>query len=297
MAVKGIVTEIQRFSLKDGPGIRTTVFLKGCNMACQWCHNPETISPRPQLLRYPHLCIGCGACAAVCNTGAIGPDGFVREKCMECGMCTNECFSGALEMAGIEMDVDAVMREVLQDADYYRNSGGGLTISGGEVICQPEFACALLESAKAAGISAAIETNMHADWAVYEKLIPLLDLVMPDIKIISGNAHTKWTGVCNRPVLENIRRLSDAGIPVIIRTPVIPGVNDDPGEIELIAGFIAGLGNVQYYELLLYNPLGEGKYSALGIENRFRGAMPSDAGKQALLLKAAEKAGVPVRIG
>ena len=242
LEIKGTVTEIQRFSLKDGPGIRTTVFLKGCNMACRWCHNPETLSRAPQLMRYPGHCIACGMCIKVCENDAMTiMDGellFSREKCTDCGKCSNECFSGTLKLAGMEITVDDVMKEVLQDIDYYKNSGGGLTISGGEVICQPEFTKALLEAAKNEGISTAIETNMHAEWSVYENLLPLLDLVMLDIKLSCDEAHLQWTGVGNKLLLENTRKLAETGTPLVIRTPVIPGVNDTEEEIGRIAEIV-----------------------------------------------------------
>ncbi|MDR1061258.1 MAG: glycyl-radical enzyme activating protein [Clostridiales bacterium] len=300
--MKGIVTEIQRFSLKDGPGIRTTVFLKGCNMACKWCHNPETLSMGRELMRHPEHCISCGACISACRHGAMasGRDGgvaFSRDKCVSCGACADGCFTGALAMSGTEMGVDDVMREVMQDADYYRNSGGGITISGGEAMCQPEFADALLRAARDAGVSTAIETNMLADWNVYERLLPALDLVMLDIKLACDSEHRRWTGAGNARVLANAAKIAGR-IPTIIRTPIIPGVNDSAEAISPIASFIKGLGGkVEYYELLLYNPLGEGKYRALGMEHLFSGAKPAGEERQALLRKVAEGAGVPVRIG
>ena len=195
------------------------------------------------------------------------------------------------------MDVDEVMAEVIQDADYYRNSGGGVTLSGGEIAMQHEFAGELLAVLKAKGISTAVETNMLADWSRYEKLIPCLDLAMVDIKLFSEEEHRKWTGVGNQGILENIRKMSDTGIPIIVRTPVIPGVNDDEGEIGRIADFIASLRHVEYYELLQFNPLGESKYGALSLENEFAGVRPLDTGHMEPLAKAAERSRVPVRIG
>ena len=338
----GIITEIMRFSLKDGPGIRTTVFLKGCNMACKWCHNPETLSPEPQLMRYPALCIGCLACLGACPNGALelagagagagtggsytgdsaGGDAnagtsenanagenaggagnaegggaivFRHERCVACGACADRCYSGALVISGVRMGVGDVMREVMQDADYYRNSGGGLTVGGGEAGCQPEFTAELLRAAKEAGVSTAIETNMLADWPVYEQMLPYLDLVMLDIKCGDDAEHRKWTGAGNAEILANARRISELK-PTIIRTPVIPGVNDNAEEIAKIADIVGTMKNIICYELLLFNPLGEGKYAALGAANAFMGARPAGERLSAELKAATQRAGVPVKI-
>lgn len=271
--MKGIVTEIERFSLRDGPGIRTTVFLKGCNMRCKWCHNPETLQVAPQLLHYPEKCLGCGACA-------------------------DQCFSGALVLSGKEMDTEEVMAEILQDLPYYRNSGGGVTLSGGEVTCQPDFALELLRACRRQGIPTALETNLLAPWAVYEKLLPELDLLMFDVKVYDEEKHKKWTGVSNRAILENARKAAES-LPYLVRTPVIPGVNDTAEEIGAIAGFVHSLGgDLQYYELLRFNPLGEGKYTALDMANDFAGVRPGPEADTEPLAQAAREAGLAqVRIG
>ncbi|MCI9191783.1 MAG: glycyl-radical enzyme activating protein [Acutalibacter muris] len=300
--MKGVITEIERFSLRDGPGIRTTVFIKGCNMACKWCHNPETLQIRPQLMVYPEKCLGCGACVRACKSGARSiKDGrlrYDRALCTGCGACANSCFTGALVLSGREMTVEQVMEEILQDRAYYENSGGGVTLSGGELTTQPEFAKALLEAIKAQGISTALETNMHAPWHIYESLLPLVDLVMFDIKIFDAAAHKKWTGVGNDRILKNAKRLAESGKDFLVRTPVIPGVNDAEEEIGNIAEFVGGLGGAQYYELLLFNPLGESKYQALEADNRFKGTRPSPQDTAERLRRTAERrSGLPVRVG
>ena len=218
----GVLTAIQRFSLHDGPGIRSTVFFKGCNMRCAWCHNPETLSPAPEVLYYESKCVGCGACAAVCpsHTVAGGKMVYDRSKCDDGGRCAQVCFSGALEVCGFEADVDRVLFEVMQDEAYYARSGGGVTLSGGEVLLQPAFALDLLRALRARGVHTAIESNLNVPFSVLEPLLPELDLVMCDLKTWDDGLHRKYTGVSNARIKENIARLKETGVPVIVRTPV-----------------------------------------------------------------------------
>lgn len=301
MALKGIITDIERFSLKDGPGIRTTVFLKGCNMACKWCHNPETLAIKPQLMVYPEKCVSCSACLKACSVGARRLEKnqlvYDRLQCVGCGRCASVCYTGALEMSGKEMSVEEIMEEIMQDKAYYQNSGGGVTLSGGEISLQPEFVLELLTALKKENISTAIETNLYAPWEIYETFLPLVDLVMFDIKTFSNDLHKKWTGVENKRILENAEKIARSQKPYLVRTPVIPGVNDTEEEIGKIASFLKELGGAQYYELLLFNPLGESKYAALQMPNDFCGVTPTKNEKAMLLQKTAyEKSGISVRV-
>ena len=232
--IKGIVADIQRASLHDGPALRTTVFLKGCPLKCRWCHNPECISFEPQVLSYPEKCIGCG-------------------------MCKEGCYSGAKVICGKEMTSDDVLNEILLDKDYY-SEGGGVTFSGGEPMAQKEFLNELIDKCRDCGVNCAIETSMmYYD----EKIFKKLDLIMLDIKIWDEDIHKQYTGVGNRKILENIKRLDGLDIPIIIRTPVIPGVEQG---IDKISSFAKNLKNCICYELLPYHPLGVSKQKAIGIE-------------------------------
>ncbi len=292
----GIVTDIQRFSLNDGPGIRTTVFLKGCNARCQWCHNPETFSLQPELMIYPDRCFGCGACvdfdSARMEKGLPPP----REELTPASAA--RCFSGALTVSGREMTAEDVMREILQDKEYYVSSGGGVTVSGGECLMQPAFTKEILLACRANDIHTALETNLMYPWSALEELLPLLDLIMADIKLPDSDSYQRYTGIDNAQVLENVARLAETSIPSIIRTPVIPGVNDDDSMIRTIAQQAATAGaSLQYYELLNFNPLGASKYQGLNMTDIFTGKKPLPQQRMQELADAAGLAGIPVRIG
>ena len=297
--MKGMITTIQRFSLHDGPGIRSTVFFKGCGMRCPWCHNPETLNSGEEILFYRSKCVGCGACtlvSAACRLedGKMNPD---RESPEFTKKICDVCFSGALELCGKEVGIDEVMHEVLQDTDYYEQSGGGVTLSGGEVLMQADFAAELLKTLKEAGIQTAIESCMNASAETFEKLLPDLDLLMCDLKIADDEKHREWTSAGNTRIKENILLADQKGIPIILRTPVIPGVNNTTEDIRAIAEFASQLKHLKYYELLNFNPLGGSKYEALEKENRFKDARPlPEADLEAL--KDAALACVPeIRVG
>lgn len=247
--MKAFVTDIQRFSLTDGPGIRTSVFLQGCNMRCPWCHNPETIPLKPVEL-------------------------FYKEKCIGCGHCAEGCAAEARVMSSREMTVDEVMDEVRQDKLYYETSGGGVTVTGGEPSLHPEFVMELADRCHAEGIRIAIETNMTRPWQVIRPMLEKMDFIMCDLKLNLTVPHKEYTGLDNQTVFNSIGRTSRLGIPMIVRTPLVPGVTDAVENLHAIAEYIAKMDNIVRYEVLNFNPLGGSKREALGVANDFAEAKP-----------------------
>jgi pyruvate formate lyase activating enzyme len=298
-APTGLISDIQRFSIHDGPGIRSTVFFKGCNLRCFWCHNPETLALAPELQLYLDRCIGCGACFRACPHGAhVLQDGqhlFHRDLCRGCGACAETCYAQALVLVGRWMTVEEVMAEVRRDRPFYETSGGGVTLSGGEPLLQPEFAQALLAACRAEGLPTAIETAAQLPWARLAAALPVTDLVMMDIKLMDPQRHRAATGVGNARILANARRLGGSGVPLIARTPIIPGVNDSEADVAAIAAFVAELPNLVYYELLPFHPLAAGKYASLGMDYRARDLKAPSKERMEALAEAARRAGIPVR--
>lgn len=298
----GLITNIQRFSLHDGPGIRTTVFLKGCNLRCFWCHNPEDIDLRPEVQFFPERCIFCGACVETCpqaahGMGAAGEHHFLRERCDGCGLCVEGCFAKALVLVGTRYDVPQVMAEILADAAFYASSGGGVTLSGGEPLLQLDFACALLDACRGAGIHTAIETAANLAWERVAAILPRVDLVMMDIKHMDSAQHRAATGVPNERILANAARLGTQPQPLIVRTPIIPGVNDSADDVAAIAAFAATLPNLLYYELLPYHPMATSKYRSLDLDYRAAALVPPTSTQMADLAATAAAHGIPVRTG
>ncbi len=273
--MKGIITDIQRFSVHDGPGIRTTVFLKGCSNRCAWCHNPETFIFTPQLEFYPERCLTCGACITACprevHSIAGGRHAVNKDHCNHCGLCTEVCYTGALVMTGREVTVEEVMEQLRMDEPYYKRSGGGVTLSGGEPVLQWEFAEEIVKRCKEAGIHTALQTAGNYDFKCLEALLPYLDLVMYDMKAISEEIYEKLILGDRRQIMDNLKALDGWDIPVVVRTPVIGSVNDTVQEITGIARYLSELSHLVYYMLIPYHGLGKAKYDALGLgyENNF----------------------------
>jgi pyruvate formate lyase activating enzyme len=274
----GRVLNIQRYCSHDGPGIRTTVFLKGCSLRCKWCSNPESIRPKPELAYDPRLCTGkkeCGLCLKppFLEDAFYVVDGADDKIHVNWDLATDVdeamaslCPTSALYMFGRKMTVEEVLDEVEKDASFYRSSGGGITLSGGECLLQPDFGAALLEEAHNRGINTAIETACNVPWAFIEKVLPHVDTMLHDHKLTIPERHKKCTGVDNKRILENFKKAYETfpDIDFIARTPLIPGVNDDEEHIRAVLDFIRPHKNVIDYELLPYHRFGTAKYEFLG---------------------------------
>jgi len=293
-ARKGLVFHIQKFSLHDGSGIRTLVFLKGCPLACKWCANPEGQSHKPELAFRPEKCIGtgeCNRCRQVCEAGAIwagegeGAVEINREVCTDCGRCVDACPSEALELLGRYMSVEELIRIVEEDSSFYARSGGGLTLSGGEPMAQPGYVLQVLETARSRGLHTALETSGLCKWEDLERVCKYVNQIFFDIKILDEEKHEVGTGVGNERILKNLRRLCETfpELPVTVRTPVVPSFNDSPEDIKAIMDLLDDLPGSVGYELLPYHRFGEAKYAQLGMVYTYRGVEPPDAEQMEVL--------------
>lgn len=277
--MKSLVSDIQKCSVNDGPGIRTAVFLKGCNMRCTWCHNPETVSFEKQIFWNRRLCTQPGICYDVCPENAINlpippeeaqAEGstyqkIIRNRCTLCMECVSTCPQGAFEISGREMSVEDVLKVVQQDQLFYDNSGGGLTLSGGELTSHQVFARALLQGAKKRHLHIAIDTNGHCDWPVLEELAGMADVVLYDVKHLDNEAHKKATGVGNKKILANLEKLAQTGVEIWVRIPVIPDLTDSVEYQARVADFLAGLtGKIARVDLIPYHNWCQSKYDWLG---------------------------------
>ncbi|MFW5798459.1 MAG: glycyl-radical enzyme activating protein [Planctomycetota bacterium] len=278
----GRIFEIQRFSIHDGPGIRTTVFMKGCPLKCLWCHNPEGISREPMLSFMPEKCIGCGYCFRVCPQHAHGmSDGthvLERELCRACGQCTTECYAEALELIGRDVTVDEVIDEVLRDKPFYETSGGGLTLSGGEPMMQVDFTEALLARARDEQLHTCMETCGFSSWDNYLRVLPMVDLFLVDVKDMDPARHREFTGVELAPIVQTIRKLHEAGKPLMLRLPIVPGYNDRDDHFVAVARLVKELPGLEGVEIMPYHRLGTSKVDRLGLDasTREQSSPPDD---------------------
>lgn len=269
----GNVFDIQKFSLHDGPGIRTAIFLKGCPLRCIWCHNPESRSGKKEILFSAEKCVKCGKCVLLCphqcHTVNEKEHRFKRENCTGCGLCTKQCYTEALTLCGKEMSVEAVIKEVLKDRIFYENSGGGITLSGGEPMTQFSFTKELLAWAKKENLHTAMETCGFAPQENYAKILALTDLFLFDIKSMDEAKHIKFTGKSNTLILENLRFLDENGAKIRLRCPLIPTLNDSEEELIKIAELANTLKNVEAIDVEPYHPLGVSKAAQLGDQEYF----------------------------
>lgn len=257
----GMVFDIQNLSFHDGPGLRTTVFLKGCPLRCPWCSNPESQSPHYQLMLYPERCVYCGECIKVCPTGAAS----TGKGCINCGKCVDTCLHGARKMAGREMTSEEVIKEVLKDKVFYKDSGG-VTLSGGEALMQPEFVLEILQGCKEEGIHTVLDSSVFCDPEIFKKIIPYVDLVYADMKCIKPELHEKMMAVKNDWILENIKYMDQNGYAFNIRMPIVPGYNDSDEIIDETIEFLKNLKSDFKTWLLPFHAYGKSKYPRIGME-------------------------------
>lgn len=297
--VTGVIFNVQRYSTEDGPGIRTTVFIKGCPMYCPWCHNPEGLDSHPELMWYDVRCIAARECLEVCPQDALTltPEGMVidRERCNVCGDCEEACPAAALEVIGKERTAADVAAEALRDRVFYEKSGGGVTLSGGEPALQNDFSLALMGMLKEEGIHLALDTCGGVRWERLKPLVDLSDLVLMDIKIMDEDKHLEHTGIPLKLVLDNARHVAELGLPLWIRTPVIPGYTDTEENVRAVARFVrSNLPTVERYDLLAFNNTCDAKYRRLDKLFPLSGESLISEEKMSGLARAAEEEGLDI---
>jgi pyruvate formate lyase activating enzyme len=296
----GTVFRIARYAVHDGPGIRTTVFLKGCPLRCWWCHSPESQSPGPELIVRTERCLKCGTCLPACPHDAIEPEGDLfatdRDMCEACGTCVRACPSGAREMAGTEFTVDRLMAEIEKDVVFFDESGGGVTFSGGEPLMQPDFLDEMLRRCQAVRIHTAVDTCGLADSEALLRISPNTDLFLFDLKLIDEGRHREVTGASNQRILENLRMLAALRGNIRIRFPLIPGINDHPENVRALGALVSSLGLTRV-DVLPYHRAGIAKYVRLDSEYRLPDTQPPSSAEVADVVAMLEEHGLRVQVG
>ena len=301
MEQQAVVTNIQKFSVHDGPGIRSILFLKGCPLRCQWCANPENIAPGPQLMVYQGKCIRCGLCISRCSQNAI----IVRDesvtmdwgRCRGCGACAAVCPTQARVMKGETMTTADARRAIDRDIPFYKNSGGGVTFSGGEPLLYPDFILEIAREYRAQGLNAVVETCGCVPWETFTWVQPWIDLFLYDLKFVDCEKHRKYCGMGNELILANLRRLCESSR-VVVRIPIIPGINDTQEDIDRTGRLLAELGErIEAIHCLPYHNLGFSKYEALGMEYSLSDVMLPKGGYMETIQKMFEQHGLQVQIG
>ena len=260
----GKICNIQPFSIYDGPGIRTVFFMKGCNLRCFWCHNPESQESRNTLAHFPHKCIGCGECAKVCPSAAGGRIAIHTDGCILCGKCADECFADAIEMIGRTITASDAIEIIKRDKNLFQSSGGGVTFSGGEPLLQPDFLKEVMMQCKAENIHTAVESAVCVPWENIETVLPYCDRFICDLKHADSEKHKEGTGVGNERILENLALLAESGKLHEVRTPIIPGFNDSEEDVIKIRDIVKSLGNDIKYTLLPFHNICASKYESQG---------------------------------
>lgn len=299
IAERGLVFNVMRFSVHDGPGIRTTVFLKGCPLRCPWCHNPESQSSRAEVVYFAERCLRCGDCVRACPNHALSLNGEVHvdeTRCRRCGTCAETCLARAREMAGEEMSVDELLTKIERDRVFYEESGGGVTLSGGEPLQQPRFAERFLRACRDRGIHTTLDTCGYAPAESFQLVAKHVDLFLFDLKVIDRDRHREFTGVPNDLILNNLRWLAEQRRPVIVRVPVIPGYTDDGVNLSAIAAFTRSLGLARV-DLLPYHRIAADKYRRLHLDYRMGDAETLPAQKMNEIATSFSRDGFHVRIG
>lgn len=295
----GIVFDVKKFAVHDGPGIRTTVFFKGCPLRCHWCHNPESQAREPEMTFRANRCIRCEACRAACARGAISWNGDLpataRARCTLCGDCVAVCYAGAREIVGREMTVAQVMAEIERDVPFYDQSGGGVTFSGGEPLAQPDFLRALLRACQEKEIHTAVDTCGFAAWETVDSVREQVDLFLYDLKLMDDARHQQFTGVSNGLILRNLQALAGRGHDIVVRLPVIPGINDDAENVRQIGTFVAALPHLQRVELLPYHHTAAVKYEQLNKSYELSALRPPSNERMAEIAHILRGCGLPVK--